>query len=40
VDAYRAVLTGIKAHESARNGLMGQEIPEVAPDIIDYFENR
>lgn len=40
LDAYRAVLTGIKAHESARNGLMGQEIPEVAPDIIDYFDNR
>ena len=37
VEAMRAVLTGIKAHEAARTDLCAREIPEIAPDLTTYF---
>lgn len=40
VEAMRAVMTGIKAHECARTDLAGRDIPEVPPDILDYFHPR
>lgn len=41
VDAMRAVLVGIAAHEAMRTDLNCRSIPEIAPDILQYFgQNR
>ena len=37
VDAMRAVLVGIAAHEAMRTDLNCRSIPEIAPDILQYF---
>ena len=37
VDAMRAVMVGICAHEAMRTDLHCRNIPEIDPDIIDYF---
>lgn len=38
VEAMRSVLVGIAAHESMRNGICGKDVPQVAPDIVEYFD--
>ena len=40
VEAMRAVLTGIKAHEAARTDLCVREIPEIAPELLEYFGQK
>lgn len=37
VEAMRAVLTGIKAHEAARTDLCARDIPEIPADLLEYF---
>ena len=37
VDAMRAVLVGICAHEAMRDGTLGKDIPEIDSELIEYF---
>ena len=38
VEAMRAVLVGIMAHESMRGDISGRDVPQIAPDIVEYFD--
>jgi hypothetical protein len=40
VDAMRAVLVGIVAHEAMRSGALAGDIPQIDADIVEYFENE
>lgn len=40
LDAMRAVLVGIAAHECMRGDLRCREIPEIAPDVLEYFRRE
>ena len=40
VDAMRAVMVGIYAHEAMRTDLNCREIPEIDPEIVSYFEEN
>ena len=40
VEAMRAVLTGIKAHEAARTDLCARDIPEIPADLLEYFGQK
>ena len=40
VDAMRAVLVGICAHEAMRSDLNCRTVPEIDPDIVEYFSKE
>lgn len=40
VEAMRAVLVGIEAHEAMRSDLGCRTIPEIAPEILEYFSRK
>ena len=40
LDAMRAVLVGITAHEAMRDGSLAKTLPEIAPEIVEYFDSE
>ena len=40
VDAMRAVLVGISAHEAMRDGSLAKTLPEIDPEIVKYFDSE
>lgn len=40
VEAMRAVMVGILAHEAMRGDLCARTVPEIPDDILDYFNRR